>query len=160
MAFGGCKKPVVSDLHAGVMPNSLGGVEFGPVGWQVENFHALPIFREPVVYFRFLVAARIVLNEVNSMASAVEGGQDYLIQKSAAGFPLKVFLVMQVCKFGRFQTHRSEYFLRMALAARRNLRLAAARRPGGMQRRRLAEGRLVGENNHGPFLFRVFFRFG
>ena len=160
MAFGGFKKPVVGDLHARVMPNSLGGVEFGPVGWQMENSHAFPVFREPVAYFRFLVVARIVLNEVNSMAPAVEGGQDDLVQEGAVGFPLKVFLVMQVGKFGRFQTHRSEYFLRIALAARRDLRLAATRRPGGMESRRLAEGRLVGENNHGPFLFCVFFRFG
>src|SRR5215210_5097976 len=106
MAFGGFKKPVVGDLHACVMPDSLGGVEFGPVGRQMKNLHALPIFREPVVYFRFLVVSRIVLNEINPMASAVEGGQDYLIQESAVGFPLKVFLVMQVSKFCGFQTHR------------------------------------------------------
>jgi len=160
MTFGGFEKPVVGHPHAGVVPDPLGGVEFGPVGRQIENFHAFPVGREPVIDFRFLVVAGVVLDEIDPAAPAVKGGQDHLIQKSAVSLPLEVFLVMQVGELRCFQAHGAKYFLGMTFSPGRDFGLAAAPGPGGVERWRLAKGRLVCKNNHRPFAARVFFRFG
>lgn len=160
MALGGMEKTVVSHMHPSVMPNPLGRVEFGPVGRKIENLDPLPIFQEPIVDFGFLVVSGIVLNEIYPAASTVEGWQNYLIQKGPVSFPLEILLVMEIGELGGFQPHGAKYFLRMAFASCRNFRLAASPGPSGMQCRRLAESRLIGENNYGPFAFRVFFSFG
>src|SRR5262249_2023927 len=99
-------------------------------------------------------------NEINAMTSPVKRGQEHLIDESQIRFPREIILLMEIGELGVVQPNGSKDLLGIALSACGNLRLVASSRPGGMKSGRLAEGRLVFENDHRPFPLGVFFRFG
>lgn len=53
---------VVCAMHARVMPQRLGGVEFWRVRRQLVNFQPAAIGRKPLPYQRLLVVGGVVLN--------------------------------------------------------------------------------------------------
>ena len=110
--------------------------------------------------FLFFVIRSIVLNQVDAVVTAVEGGHDHLLQESQIGLPLKIVFLMQVDETGVVQTDGSENLLGVALTTRGNLRLASAFGSGSMQGGRLTKRSLIFENDHRALAFGVFFRFG
>src|SRR5260370_11661354 len=147
-------------MLARVMTDSFGRIQFRPVGRKLEDFHVATVRLEPVMGFLFFVIRSIVLNQVDSVVTAVEGGHDHLLQESQIGLPLKTVFLMQVDETGVVQTDGSENLLGVALTTRGNLRLASAFGPGSMQGGRLTKRSLIFENDHRALAFGVFFRFG
>ena len=158
--LGTFKESIVCDMFAGVLPDPFGRIQFWPVGRELEDFQIAAIRFEPVIGFLFFVIRRIVLNEVDPVTTAVEGGHDHLLQESQIGLPLKVTLLMKIDETGVVQTDGSENLLRVALPACGNLRLTPTLGPSRMQSGSLPKRSLIFENNHRPFGFGVFFRFG
>ena len=83
------KESIVCNVLAGVIPNTLGRIEFWPVGRKLEDFHKATVRFEPIV--------------------------DHLLQKCQIGFPLEIILLMKVDETGIVQTDRAENLLCMAL---------------------------------------------
>ena len=81
--------------------------------------------------FLFFVIRSIVLNQVDSVVTAVEGGHDHRLQESQIGLPLKIVFLMQVDETGVVQTDGSENLLGVALTTR-----SALPSPSGRLRRR------------------------
>jgi len=104
------KEPIVCDTLARVMPDSFGRIQFRPVGRKLKDFHVATVRLEPVMGFLFFVIRSIVLNQVDSVGTAVEGGHDHLLQESQIGLPLKIVFLMQVDETGVVQTDGSEIF--------------------------------------------------
>src|SRR5438552_12831684 len=127
------KEPIVSDVFARVVPDAFGRIQFRPVGREREHFHISAVRSEPVRDFRLGVIRGIVLNQVDAVTAAIEGGHHHLLHESQIGLPLKVIFLMEVDEIGVVQTDRSKDLLGMALPQRGNLRLAATLGPGGMQ---------------------------
>ena len=98
-----------------------------------------------------------VLNQVDAVTAAIEGGHHHLLHENQIGLPLKVIFLMEVDEIGVVQTDRSKDLLGMALPQRGNLRLAATLGPGGMQGGRLPKRSLVFENKSPRLRFWRFF---
>jgi len=154
------KKPIVCDMLARVVPDSLRCIQLRPVGRKLEDFHVAAVRLEPLLGFLLFVIRSIVLNQIDPVAAAIEGGHHHLLQKGQLGLPLKVVLLMQVGEAGVIQTDSTEDFLGMSFPPRRDLRLASSFGPSGMQGWCLPEGSLIFKNDHRAFAFGVFFRFG
>jgi len=158
--LGALKEAVMGGVLARVIPNSLGGIEFRPVGWQLEHLHVAAVLGEPLIGFLLFVVRGVVLNQEHTMAPSIKRGNQNLIQKGHIGFPLEIVLLVKVDKLRSVHAHRAKDLLRVALAPGRNVRLAGHARPRGMQGRRLAKRRLVLENNYRPFAPGFFLRRG
>ena len=118
------KEPIVCDMPARVLPDSFGRIQFWPVGRKLEDFYVATVRLEPVMGLLFFVIRSIVLNQVDAVVTAVEGGHDHLLQESQIGLPLKIVFLMQVDETGVVQTDGSENLLGVGLTTRGNLRLA------------------------------------
>ena len=151
---------VVGGVLARVVPDPFGGIEFGPVRRQLENLHIASVLRKPLVSFTLLVIGGIVLDQEHAMAAPIERGDQHLIQKRHVSFPLEVILLVEVDELRGVQTHRPEDFLRVPLAASRNVRLAGYSRPSSVQGRCLSEQRLIFKDDHRSFALRFFLRRG
>src|SRR5229473_8084810 len=125
------EEPIVRDVLARVIPDPFSRIQFRPVGWKLEDFQVAAVRFEPVIGFLLLVIRRVVLDQVDPVAAAVEGGHDHLLQESQIGLPLKMILLMEVDETGVVQTGGPENLLRIALPSRGNLRLASTFGPGG-----------------------------
>lgn len=130
---------IVSGLFARVVPDPFGGVEFGPVGWQLEHFDEAAILGKPLVGFLFFVIGSIVLNQKHPLSPPIKRRYQHSIQKRHVCFPLEIILLVQVDELGGVQTHRTKDFLGVPLASGRNVRLAGHSRPCGVQGGRLPE---------------------
>ena len=89
------KEPIVSDVFARVVPDAFGRIQFRPVGREREHFHISAVRSEPVRDFRLGVIRGIVLNQVDAVTAAVEGGHHHLLHESQIGLPLKVIFLME-----------------------------------------------------------------
>jgi len=85
------------------------------------------------------VIGGIVLNQVDPVMAAIEGGQPPLAPRKLIGLPLKVVFLMEVDETDIVQTDRSKDLLGMALSPRGNLQLAAKPGPCGMRVGRLSK---------------------
>jgi hypothetical protein len=93
------KEPIVCDMLARVMPDSFGRIQFRPRA-EAERLSRSDGSLGTSHGFLFFVIRSIVLNKVDSVVTAVEGGHDHLLQESQIGLPLKiVFLWMANCYF-------------------------------------------------------------
>jgi hypothetical protein len=70
-----------------------------------------------------LVIRRIIVDEINPVSPAVEGGQHHLIQKLTVRLGVEVFGLVTIGKPTAFERNRAEHFLGVALPARWNARL-------------------------------------
>ena len=131
------KESIVCNVLARVIPDTLGRIQFWPVGWKLEDFHVATVRFEPIVGFLLFVIRRVVLNQVDPVAAAIESRHDHLLQKCQIGFPLEIILLMKVDETGIVQTDGAENLLCMALPSRRNPGLTSTLCPGGMQGRSL-----------------------
>ena len=120
----------------------------------------MTLLLEPVPYCRMSVIRRIVLDQVNSMAAAVIGWQDDVLQECQICFVVEILGLVAVGELGLEEADRAENLLCVALATSGDFRPAVQRRPGLMQGRALAKGRLVHKNDYRAFGFGVFFRLG
>jgi hypothetical protein len=154
------KEAIVGGVFARVIPNPLGGVEFRPVGRQLEDLHVAAVLGKPLVGFLFFMVGGVVLNQEHAMALPIKRGHQNLIQKGHIGFPLKIVLLMKVDELGGVHPHGAKNLLRVALAPGRDVRLAGHASPGGVQGRRLAKGRFILKNNYRPFAPGFFLRLG
>ena len=137
--FGLRKEAVVSGVLARVIPNAFRGVEFRPVGWQLEHLHVVAMLGEPLIGLLLFVVRGVVLNQEHTMAPPIKRGNQNLIQERHVGFPLEIVLLMEVDELGGVHPHRPKDLLRVALASGRDVWLAGHARPGGVQGRRLAK---------------------
>jgi hypothetical protein len=158
--LGPLKEAIVGGVFTRVVPNPLGGVEFWPVGWQLEDLDVAAVLSEPLIGFLFFVVGGVVLNQEHAMAPPIERGHQNLIQKGHIGFPLEIVLLMEVDELGGVHAHGAKNLLGVAFAPGGDVRLAADSRPGGVQGGRLAERRLVLKNNYRPFAPGFFLRLG
>jgi len=158
--FGLFEEAIMGGMLARVVPDSLRCIQLRPVGRKLEDFHVAAVRLEPLLGFLLFVIRSIVLNQIDPVAAAIEGGHHHLLQKGQLGLPLKVVLLMQVGEAGVIQTDSAEDFLGMSFPPRRDLRLASSFGPSGMQGWCLPEGSLIFKNDHRAFAFGVFFRFG
>ena len=159
--FGGrFEEAIVGGVLAGVVPDAFLGVEFRPVRRQLKPCQLAPVLRKIVIGFLLLVIGGVVPNEIDPVSAPVKGGQEHLLHKGQIGFPRKISFLVQLGEVRVVQAHRAEDFLGVAFPARGNLRLAAPARPGGVERRCLAEGGFVFEHDPRSFVWGVFFRFG
>jgi hypothetical protein len=133
------KEAIMGGVLARVIPNPFRGVEFRPVGRQLEHLHVAAVLGEPLIGFMLFVVRGIVLNQEHTMAPPIKRGHQNLIQKCHIGFPLKIVLLVEVDELRGVHTHRPKNLLRVALAPSGNMRLAGHARPGGVQGGRLAE---------------------
>ena len=156
----GLKESIVCDMLAGVLPDPFGGIQFWPVGRELKDLQITAIRLEPILGFLLFVIRRVVLNQVDPVTAAIEGGHDHLLQERQIGLPLKIAFRMKIDKPGVVQTHGSENFLCVALPACGNLWLTPPLGPSRMQSGGLPKRSLIGKDNHRPFGFGVFFRFG
>ena len=137
--FGLLKEAIMGGVFARVIPNPFSGVEFGPVGWQLEHLHVAAMLGEPLIGFLFFVIRGVILNQEETMASPIKRGNQNLIQKGHIGFPLEIVLLMEVDELGGVHAHGAENFLRVPLAPSGDVRLAGHAGPGGVQGWRLAK---------------------
>jgi hypothetical protein len=158
--LGPLKEAIVGGVFSRVIPNPLGGVEFRPAGWQLENLHVAAVLGEPLIGFLLFVVGGVVLNQEHAMAPPIKRRHQYLIQKGHIGFPLEIILLMEVNELGGVHAHGAKNLLGVALASGRDVRLAGHACPCGVQRRRLAERRLVLKNNYRRFAPGFFLRLG
>ena len=117
------KEPIVCDKLACVIPDTLGCIQFRPVGRKLEDFYVAAVGFEPIVGLLLFVIRRVVLDQVDPVAAPVEGGHDHLLQESQIGLPLKIILLMEIDETGVVQTDGPENLLCMAFPSRGNLRL-------------------------------------
>jgi hypothetical protein len=94
------KEPIVCDVFARVIPDPFGRMQFWPVGRKLEDFYVAAVCFEPVIGFLLFVIRRVVLNQVDAVAAAVEGGHNHLLQESQIGLPLKIILLRKVDETG------------------------------------------------------------
>src|SRR5436190_18707671 len=158
--FGSFEKSIVSRVLPRVVPYPLGGVQLRPVRRQLENLQVAAVFGEIFIGLLLFVIGGVVLNQINPMTSPIKLWHQDLINKRQVSFPLEIVLLVQIGKLGVVQPDRTEHFLRVPFSASGNLGLTTASSPGGMERGRLPKRGFVLENNHRPFAFGVFFRFG
>jgi hypothetical protein len=156
----GLKESIVCDMLAGVLPDPFGCIQFWPVGREWEDLQITAIRLEPSIGFLLFVIGRVVLNQVDPVTAAIEGGHDHLLQERQIGLPLKVTLLMKIDKTGVVQTDGSENLLRVALPACGDLWLTPPLGPSRVQSGSLSKRSLICKNNHRPFGLGVFFRFG
>jgi len=154
------EETIMRRVLACVVPDTLLSVKFGPVGWQLKDFQVAQMLGKVVIGLLFLVIGGIILNEINAVTSPIKRGQEYLIDESQIRLPREIIFLMEIGELGVVQPNGSKDLLGIALSTCGNLRLVAPSRPGGMKSGRLAEGGLVFENDHRPFVFGVFFRLG
>jgi hypothetical protein len=64
----------MGSVLAGVLPQPLGGVEFGRVGWKLVDFQPVAVGLEPAPDLGVLMIRGVVLNE-NGTAAAIMRGQ-------------------------------------------------------------------------------------
>jgi hypothetical protein len=152
----GLKESVVCDMLAGVLPDPFGGIQFWPVGRELEDLQITAIRFEPIIGFLLFVIGRVVLNQVDPVTAAIEGRHDHLLQERQIGLPLKVTLLMKIDKTGIVQTDGSENLLRVALPACGNLWLTPTLGPSRVQSESLPKRSLICKNNRRPFGFGVF----
>ena len=94
------EESIVGRMLASVIPDALGRIQFWRVGRKLEDLHVTTVGFEPVIGFLFLVVGRVVLDEIDPVSAAVEGGHDDLLHKGQVGLPLKVVLLMQIDETG------------------------------------------------------------
>ncbi len=154
------KVTIMSGVFSGVVPNSLGRVEFRAVGRQLEYFHVATVLGEPLVGFALFVIRGVVLNQEHPVPAPIKRGHQNLIQKRHIGFPLEIVWLVEVGELRRVQTHRAKYLLRVPFAPGGNARLAGHPRPSGVQGGSLAKRRLVLKDDYGTFVPGFFLRRG
>ena len=115
---------------------------------------------KPIIDLGLFMIGGIVLNQINPVASSIIGWQQDLFEKRHIRDGVEVFGLMAPYKPPVRNADGAQHFLRVALAARRDLRLRTQRRPGLVQRRRLAERGLVLMHDYRPFGAGFFFRLG
>jgi len=158
--LGPLKETIMGGVLARVIPNPFGGVEFRPIGRQLEHFHIAAVLGEPLIGFLLFVVRGVVLNQEETMTPPIKRGHQNLIQKSHIGFPLEIVLLMEVNELGGVHTDGPKDLLGVALAPGGNVGLAAHPCPGGVQGRRLTKRCLVLKNNYRPFASGFFLRRG
>jgi hypothetical protein len=94
------------------------------------------------------------------MASPVKSRQQNLFQKIDVRLGVEIFLLVAINELAAGDVDAAQNLLRVALAARGDLRLRTQRRPGLVQRRRLAERGLVLVDDYRPFGAGFFLMFG
>src|SRR6266446_3453246 len=67
------KKPIVCDMLARVVPDSLRGIQLRPIGRKLEDFHVAAVRPEPLIRFLLFVIRSIVLNQIDPVAAAIDG---------------------------------------------------------------------------------------
>lgn len=158
--LGPLKEAIMGGVFARVIPNAFGGVEFGPVGRQLEHLHIATVLREPLIGFLLFVVRGIVLDQEHPMSAPIKRGHQNLIQKGHIGFPLEIVLLMEVDELGGVHPHGPKDLLGVALASGGDVGLAGHARPSGVQGRRLAKRGLVLKNNYRPLAPGFFLRRG
>jgi hypothetical protein len=139
-----------------VMPDSLQGIEFRRVGWEVENLDVLAMVGEPSPNIAIFVIGGVVLDEENLLRKIamhdlfeigdIDPGIEYFLEAIEEACPVKL--------------DGPEYFERVSLAGGGNLRLDSYGSPGLVERWVLPEAGLVSEKNGRPLLLGFFLRSG
>ena len=130
---------VVRTHEARVVPQSLGRIEFGPVGRKVMYFPPRAIRLEPGPHILVFVVGCVVL-DVNDRTWVIIPGDP--LKKVEIGVRVEYRFSM-VQKASGVQLHASEYLDASAGTGRGDLGRAAASRPRAIQRRVLAKTDLV-----------------
>ena len=123
---------VVCRLFACVVPHAFSGIEFGPVGRQLEDLQITALGGEPLIGFLLFVIGNVVLDQEDPVSSPIKRRQEHLLQKSHIGFGTEVLFLVPVNKLRVVQPHRPKNLLRVAFPFGGDLRSAPQPRPGGM----------------------------
>jgi hypothetical protein len=111
---------------------------------------------KPIPHVAVSVIRRVVLYPDHRLRVIPTGD---LLKKLQIGLGIE-YLLAAIEEARRVDLDAAEYFHTAALAGHGYLWLTATARPSGVQRRVLAEARLVGVDQRGAVRSRLFFRFG
>ena len=137
---------------AGVLPQALGGVEFGRVGWKLVNFQPVPVGTEPTPDLRVLMVGGVVLNQDGPAASIGEG---QLLQEVEVGGSIED-RGLCIVETGLPEFDGAEDLDVLALSRDGKFRGMADATPSGVECGILSEAGFVGENQR-PLLGAGFF---
>jgi len=150
------KVAVVSAILPRMLPESLGGIEFGRIGRKLMHLQPVAIGFEPSPHLRVLMIGGIVLNQDRS-ATAIMPSQ--LLEEGLVGGGVEdcVLLVMEssVPEFNGAQDLDA-----LAFSGDGDLGRMADPAPGGVQRGILPEAGFVGENQRPVLPLGFFLRRG
>jgi hypothetical protein len=142
----------MSSILAGVLPESLGGIEFGRVGWELVDFQPVAVGLEPTPDLGILMIRGVVLNE-NGPAAAIMRGQAMQEIQVGGGIEDGGLAIVEA---GTPELDRAQDLDALAFAGDGDLGRMAQPTPGGVQSGVLPETGFVGKNQR-PILGAGFF---
>ena len=141
---------------ASVLPQPLGGIEFGRVGRELVDFQPVSVGLEPAPDLGVLRIRGVVLNENSPAAAIVKGKAMKEVQIGGSienrGLP--------VVEAGTPELDSAQDLDALAFAGDGDLGRMADPAPGRVQGGVLPETGFVGKNQGAVFLLGFFFRFG
>jgi len=154
------KVSVVGSIPTSMIPDPFDRIKFRRIGGQQEYLHFIPVFCQPIIYFRFLMVRSIVLDQEYSPTALVKTGKYLLFQKAQIGFRIEIVGLMMVHKLVGIQGYGTEDFLRIPLPSSRDLRLTTTWSPSPVKSGGLPKGGFVLVDNQSFFRLGFFFKFG
>src|SRR5579863_4153227 len=142
----------MSSIFTGVLPQPLGGIEFGRVGRELVDFQPVAVGLEPAPDLGVLMIRGVVLNE-NGPAAAIMGGK--AMEEIQVGGGIKD-RGLRIVEAGAPKLDSAQDFHALPFAANRDLGRMAEPAPGSVQGRVLTETGFVGKNQR-PVLGAGFF---
>jgi hypothetical protein len=143
---------IMGSIFAGVLPEPLGGIDLGRVGWELVNFQPVPVGLEPAPDLSVLVIRGVVVNE-NGPAAALVRGQS--MQEVQVGGSIED-RGLSIVEAGPPEFDRAQDLHALAFAADGDLGRMADPTPGRVQGGVLPETGFVGKNQR-PVLGAGFF---
>jgi hypothetical protein len=131
---------IVGGLHPDVVPDALLSIEIGTVLRQRDQVETTLLLSQPTVDLRRLVIRCVVLYQINLFPWI---GTRQSGEKSDVTRPAEHGFAQDEMSARLANIHRSEHFLRVALAGRRNHGLMPDPRPSLVEGRILAKAGLV-----------------
>src|SRR6266403_435387 len=115
------------------MPEPLRRIEVRRIGGKGEYLDLAVVFGKKLQDFGLLVIRGVVLNQIDSVTTAVIMRQQVSVYERQIGLGVEVFRLVPPDKIAARHTDRSQDFLRVAFSACGNLRLLTAPRPSAIE---------------------------
>jgi hypothetical protein len=150
----------VRALFAGVMPEPLGRIEIGRIGRKWKHCDLPVMFGKKFQDFGLLVIRGIVLDQIYPMVATIIMREQCSVDERQISLGVEVFGLVPPDEIAGGHADGPQDLLRVAFAARGNLRLLATPRPSPIKSGCLSKGRFILINDQRPFFPGVFFRLG
>ena len=132
----------MGSVLAGVLPQPLGGIELGRVGWELVDFQPVAVGLKPAPDLGVLMIRGVVLNE-NGTAAAIMGGQ--AMQEAQIGGSIEDG-GLAIVEAGSPKLDSAQDLHALAFAGDGDLGRMAEPAPGSVQGGVLPETGFVGKN--------------